>query len=171
MDLDLPCPDHTTLLRRNATVAIRQRVTRTPDGPISLIVDRTGLKVCGQGEWHTAKHGEKKHKRWKKLHIGVDDQDQIVASNVTESNAQDPSQVPELLDQIDSDIDRFVGDGIYDQAPVYEAVEEHSSGVRVIIPPRRDAVSSPMAQYGAHTVSARFMQHSQRGLFYRNDSC
>lgn len=91
-----------------------------------MIVDSSGLKVCGQGEWHAQKHGEKKGKRWKKLHIGVDDQGQIVASTVSESNEQDPSQVPELLDQIEGEIDRFVADRIYDQQPVYAAVEDHS---------------------------------------------
>jgi hypothetical protein len=97
------------------------------------------------GEWHRQKHGEKKVKRWKKLHIGVDDRGQIVASTVTESNEQDPSQVSELLDQIDEEIGRFIGDGIFDQEPVYAAVEAHSPGARVIIPPRKDAVPSPTA--------------------------
>jgi hypothetical protein len=62
---------------------------------------------------------------------------------VTESNEQDPAQVSALLDQIDEDIDRFVADGIYDQEPVYTAVELHSPGARVIIPPCKDAVLSP----------------------------
>ena len=113
MDLSLPCPDHTTLSRRNATVVIRRQIDRAPEGAISLIVDSSGLKVCGQGEWHSQKHGEKPHKRWKKLHIGVDAQGQIVASTVTESHEQDPSQVPALLAQVDHRIDRFVGDGIF----------------------------------------------------------
>jgi hypothetical protein len=73
MDLTLPCPDHTTLSRRNATVEVRRQIDRTPQGSVCVIVDSTGLKVCGQGEWHSQKHGEKKGKRWKKLHIGVDD--------------------------------------------------------------------------------------------------
>ena len=47
MDLSLPCPDHTTLSRRNATVAIRQQVDRASEGPVCVIVDSTGLKVCG----------------------------------------------------------------------------------------------------------------------------
>src|SRR5205807_6035485 len=111
----------------------------------SLIVDSSGLKVCGQGEWHSQKHGEKSHKRWKKLHIGVDAQGQIVASTLTESHEQDPSQVPELLSQVDRVIDRFIGDGIFDQAPVYSAVEHHSPRASVIIPPRKDAVLSPTA--------------------------
>ena len=100
----------------------------------------SGLKICGQGEWHEKKHGEKKVKRWKKLHLGIDDQCQIIASTVTESREQDPSQVPALLRQIDREIGRFIGDGIYDQEPVYTAVEERSAGARVIIPPRKDAV-------------------------------
>ena len=140
MDLNLPSPDHTTLSRRNATVEIRQQVDRAPQGPMSLIVDSSGLKVCGQGEWHTKKHGEKQRKRWKKLHIGVDDQDWISASAMTDSHEQDPSHVPVLLAQVDRKIDRFIGDVIYDQEPVYTTVEAHSPSASVIIPPRKDAV-------------------------------
>jgi hypothetical protein len=135
----------TTLSRRNTTVEIRRKIDRAPQGPVCVIVDSTGLKVCGQGEWHSQKHGEKKGKRWKKLHIGVNDQGQIVASTVSESHQQDPSQVPELLEQIEREIERFIGDGIYDKEPVYTAVEQHSPGARVIIPPRKNAVLSPTA--------------------------
>jgi hypothetical protein len=145
MDVPLPCPDHTTLSRRHPTVAIRQQVDRASAGPISLIVDSSGLQVCGQGEWHTQKHGEKKHKPWKKLHIGVDAQGQIVASTMTESHEQDPSQVPALLSQVDQPIARFIGDGMYDQEPVYAAVMGHSPTARVIVPPRKDAVLSSIA--------------------------
>jgi hypothetical protein len=142
MDSPLPCPDHTTLSRRHATVAIQRQSDQVPEEAISLIVDSSGLQVCGQGEWHSQKHGEKPHKRWKKLHIGVDAQGRIVASMLTESHEQDPSQVPALLSQVEHRIDRFIGDGIFDQALVYAAVEHHSPGARVIIPPRKDAVLS-----------------------------
>jgi hypothetical protein len=142
MDVTLPCPDHTTLSRRNATVAIRRPIDQALEEAICLIVDSSGLQVCGQGEWHRQKHGEKPHKRWKKLHIGVDAQGRIVASTVTASQKQDPSQVPALLSQVDYRIARFIGDGIFDHAPVYTAVENHSPGARVIIPPRKDAVLS-----------------------------
>ena len=67
MDVDLPCPDHTTLSRRSATVAIRRQADCASAELISLIVDSTGLKVCGQGEWQAQRHGEKKVKRWKQL--------------------------------------------------------------------------------------------------------
>jgi hypothetical protein len=145
MDVTLPCPDHTTLSRRNASVAIQQQVNRAPQGAIALIVDSSGLKVCGQGEWHAQKHGERKTKCWKKLHIGVDAQGHIVAATVTDSHAQDPSQVPALLSQVEHRIERFIGDGMYDKEPVYAAVAQHSPGARVIIPPRKAAVLSPMA--------------------------
>lgn len=73
------------------------------------------------------------------------DQGRIMACGVTDSHEQDPSQAPELLSQIEWEIDRFIGDGMYDQAPVYAAVVRHSPGAQVIIPPRKDAVLSPDA--------------------------
>jgi hypothetical protein len=116
---------------------MRQQVERAPQGPIALIIDSSGLKVCGQGEWHAQQHGEKQHKRWKNLHIGVDAQGQIVAATVTESPEQDPSPGPELWSQIEWDIDRFIGDGMYDKEPVYAAVAQHSPGAQVISRPAR----------------------------------
>ena len=110
--------------------------------------------VKGNG---TARSTGRRNKRWKKLHIGADAQGQIVASTVTESYAQDLSQVPTLLSQVDCVIARFIGDGIYDQTPVYAAVMGHSPGVRVIIPPRKDAVLS-------RTVSTAPTQRDQQVL-------
>ena len=140
MGLDLPCPDHTTLSRRIRTVGVRTQVGNLPDGPVSFIVDSTGLKVCGQGERHSEKYRGKRRKRWKKLHVDVEESGWILASKVTEGHEQDPSQVPDLLDQTDREIDRFVGDGIYDQEPVYEFVQQHSPEAVVIVPPRKGAV-------------------------------
>jgi len=65
-----------------------------------------------------------------------------MASKVTEGYEQDPSQVQDLLDQIDREIDCFVGDGIYDREPVYEAVQQHTLGASMIVPPRKGAVMS-----------------------------
>ncbi len=142
MNLDLPCPDHTTISRRNQTVDIQRQLHRLPEEPVCLIVDSSGLKVCGQGEWHSKKHGDKRRRKWKKLHVGVDEHGCILASTLTGGHDQDPSQVPALLAQVDRQIDRFVGDGIYDQEPVYEHLKELSPEVKFIIPPRKDAVFS-----------------------------
>lgn len=142
MDLYLPCPDHTTVSRRNRTANIRRHTRGLPDGPVHFIVDSTGLKIYDQGEWHAKKHGGRRRKRWKKLHLGVDENGRILASKVTDGHEQDPSQVPDLLTQLEREIDLFVGDGIYDQEAVYEAVGHHSPGVKVIVPPRKDSVLS-----------------------------
>ena len=131
MDLYLPCPDHTTVSRRNRSANINRYTRGLPDGPLYFIVDSTGLKICSQGEWQSKKHGKRQHKRWKKLHLGVDENGRILASKVTDGHEQDPSQVPNLLAQLDREIDRFVGDGIYDQESVYEAVAHHSPGAEV----------------------------------------
>ena len=126
--------------RRNRTANIRRHTRRLPDGPLYFIVDSTGLKICGQGEWHSKKHGERRRKRWKKLHLGVDKNGLVLASKVTDGQEQDPSQVPDLLAQLAREIDQFIGDGIYDKEAVYEAVGHHSPGAEVIVPPRKDAV-------------------------------
>ena len=70
MGLNLPCPDHTTLSRRNQTIDVRRHVENLPPGPIDFVVDSTGLKICGQGEWHTKKHGEKQRRHWRKTASG-----------------------------------------------------------------------------------------------------
>ena len=142
LGLDHPCPDHTTLSRRNRTIEPRRPLNHLPNAPLSLIVDSTGLKICGQGEWQTQKHGVKYRKCWKKLHLGVDEKGWILASKITDGHYQDPTQVPGLLGQVARPIRQFVADGIYDRESVYLAVEQHSPGATVIVPPRKDAVPS-----------------------------
>lgn len=142
MDLYLPCPDHTTVSCRNRTVNICRCAGSLPNGPMNFIVDGTGLKICGQGERHSKKHGERRRKHWKKLHIGVDENGRILASKVTDGHEHDSSQVPNLLAQVNWVIDRFVGDRNYDKEAVYEAVDYHSPGAEVVVLPRKDAVLS-----------------------------
>ncbi len=84
---------------------------------------------------------------------------------LTDSHEQDPSEVPTLLDQIEGDIDRFVADGIYDQAPVYSAVENHSPGAQVIIPPRKNAVVSPTGTTSPTQRDRHIMAIEREGRF------
>ena len=93
MGLLLPCPDHTTLSRRNATIGMRQQVDRASKGSISLSIYTTGVKVCGQGEYSTKKHGDKKRRPWKKLYHGVDDGGCILTPCATDGHKQNLSQV------------------------------------------------------------------------------
>ena len=111
MGLALKAPDHTTLSRRNQIVEV-QPLTRAHDGPIHLIVDSTGLKILGFGEWNADKYkASKKRRDWRKLHIGVDEEGFIVAAELTPSSADDASTLPDLLDQIEDPIRRFTADG------------------------------------------------------------
>ena len=86
MSRDLKVPDHTTLSRRNQIVVVVP-LTRAHDGPIDLIVDSTGLKILGRGEWNAHKHKTSKKRRdWRKLHIGVDAEGFMVAAELTASS-------------------------------------------------------------------------------------
>ena len=143
MGLDLKAPDHTTLSRRSRIVAVPP-LTRAHGGPIHLIVDSTGLKILGSGEWNAHKYKASKRRRnWRKLHIGVDDEEFIVAAKLTTSSGDDTSALPDLLDQIEVPIRRFTADGAYDHRSIYDRVgAAGTEDVVIVIPPRRCAVSA-----------------------------
>jgi len=143
LGLDLSVPDHTTLSRRAETLEVpRPRSGRNAE-PVHLLVDSTGLKLCGPGEWLVEKHGTKARRSWRKLHLGRDaDTGQIVAATLTTHDVDDGSQVGPLLDQVDGPIASFTGDGAYDQESVYASVGERHPEAAVIVPPRATAVPS-----------------------------
>jgi Transposase DDE domain len=122
----------------------------TADGgarPLHLLVDSTGLKLCGAGEWLVEKHGTRRRRSWRKLHLGVDaETGQIVASALTSKDVDDGAQVGALLDQIADPVASFTGDGAYDQDAVYAAVAERHPDAAVIVPPRTTAVPSGTAE-------------------------
>jgi len=139
MGVFLDAPDHTTLSRRGRQLDVELR-TRGSDGPIHLIVDSTGLEVVGQGQWAAVKHGGQGIRGWRKLHLGVDETGVIVAEKVTDSTTDDAGVVPDLLDQVHVDVERFTADGAYDKRPVYQALTGRSATVAV--PPSTTAVVS-----------------------------
>ena len=148
LGLGLRTPDHTTLSRR----ARASRIELAPPdrtGPLHLIVDATGLKVFGQGEWAAYKHGVRKAgPGWRKLHVGVDSDGVIVAAVLTAATTADACVVPELVEQVDAPIDRFTADGAYDGRPVYDTVLAAGPAPRIVVPPIRTATvagpSEPM---------------------------
>jgi hypothetical protein len=142
LGIELAVPDHSTLGRRAQTVTV-PKWTRRHAGPLQLIVDSTGLKLNGPGEWLVEKHGTTKRRSWHKLHIGLDAvSGEIVASTLTGRDIDDGSQVAALLDQVDGSVGVFLGDGTYDSADVYAAVKERHPDALVIVPPRAGAVAS-----------------------------
>jgi hypothetical protein len=116
LGLDLAVPDHSTLSRRAETLKVPQPRSGPGAGPVHLLVDSTGLKLCGPGEWLVQKHGSKRRRGWRKLHLATNaDTGRIVAAVLTDKDADDGSQVGALLDQIEGAVASFTGDGAYDQ--------------------------------------------------------
>ena len=112
-----------------------------------LLVDSTGLKLCGKGEWLLEKHGTATRRSWRMLHLGVDaDTGGIVASTLTRKDVDDASQADPLLDQVAGSVASFTGDGAYDQDRVYAGVAERHPEAAVVVPPRATAVPSEMAE-------------------------
>jgi len=137
MQIELDIPDYTSLAKRAAKMGISLDIAKHT-GRIDVVVDSTGLKVFGEGEWKMRKHGKSKRRTWRKLHLAVNPATQeIEAETLTENGCDDASQVDDLLDQATNKVGGFYGDGAYDQRKVYETLEKQ--GVRAIIPPRRNA--------------------------------
>ena len=123
-----------------------------------LLVDSTGLKLCGAGEWLIEKHGTRKRRSWRKLHLGIDaDTRQIVAAVLTDKDVDDGSQVGPLLDQVTAPVVSFTADGAYDQEGVAAAVTARHPEAAVIVPPRSTAVPSDTAE----TAPTQRDQHLQ----------
>jgi Transposase DDE domain len=112
LGLALAVPDHTTLCRRAGTLEVPRPRPRKEGEAVHLLVDSTGLKLCGAGEWLLEKHGTKTRRSWRKLHIGMDaETGQIVASTLTTNDVDDGSQVGPLLDQVAAPVVSFTADG------------------------------------------------------------
>ena len=146
LGLALAVPDHTTLCRRAETLEVPRPRPRSDGEPLHLLVDSTGLKLCGAGEWLVEKHGAKTRRSWRKLHIGLDaDTGQIVAAALTTKEIDDGAEVGPLLDQVAGPVASFTADGAYDQEGVSIAVAERHPEAAVIVPPRSTAVPSETA--------------------------
>src|SRR4051794_39495257 len=160
LGLTLRVPDHTTLSRRAATLEVPR--PRSGSEPMHLLVDSTGLKLCGAGEWLVEKHGTRTRRSWRKLHLGVDaDTGQIVASALTTKDVDDSTQTDLLLDQVTGPVASVTGDGAYDQEGVYASVTKRQPEAAVIVPPRSSAVLSADAET-APTQRDRHLQCSTR---------
>jgi hypothetical protein len=137
MDAQIVIPHHTSLQKRAAKLGVTLAVAPA-QGPIDVVVDSTGLKVYGEGEWKVRQHGVGKRRTWRKLHLAVNPAThEIVAEVLTENSQHDADQVEPLLDQVEAEIETFYGDGAYDQWKVYDALKQRS--VWSIIPPRKNA--------------------------------
>ncbi len=148
MGVDICVPDFSTFSRRRSGLDLPLKSRSDKASPIHLVVDSTGLKIFGEGEWMQSKHKTKaKRKSWRKLHLGLDlVTGEIVCSDLTTDGVGDPTALPELLDQIDADVSRFMADGAYDGDPTSDLlVKLFGVNVEIIIPPPKTAVLSAKA--------------------------
>lgn len=145
LGLDLPVPDYTTLARRSARLS-RTTALKHPTGPVDVVIDSTGLKISGTGEWQHEKHGGRPRRSWRRLHLAIDPESgDILAAELTTTADGDASQVGPLLDQIAGQVRAVLADGAYDGEPVYQAIAERHADAAVIIPPRCTAMLSDTA--------------------------
>lgn len=144
MELDLQVPDHTTLSRRGQTINISPSVIGDSNESLTVIIDSTGLKIYGAGEWSETKHGISKRREWRKLHLSIDGSTlEIIGSSLTDNHVGDITEVPKILAQVEKPIKEVMGDGAYDSKKTYETAYNHSDNKpRVTVPPKKNGVLS-----------------------------
>lgn len=142
--LDLPVPDFSTLSRRQKDLAVSISCQKSA-GPLHLLINSTGIKVEGDGEWHARKHGPSKRRQWWKLHIAVNEETleiraiEVTGTGVGDAPAGGHPMLLELLSQIlpNEDIATVTADGAYDTRKCHDTIAKR--GAAAIIPPRKNA--------------------------------
>jgi len=138
LKIDLAVPDHSTVSRRMAGIEVGLPIKASGQGR-HLVIDSTGLKVYGEGEWKVRTHGASKRRTWRKLHLCVDaESGEVIAAAATENSVSDCEMFPELLAAVEEEIEQISADGSYDRRKVYAALNERQVR-RAAIPPRKGA--------------------------------
>lgn len=137
LGLSLNVPSYTTLCRRRRTLEVSLPRRRRTE-PLHLVVDSTGVKIYGEGEWKVRRYGWSKRRTWRKLHLGVDERTgELAAAVVTTNDFGDGQVLADLLGQVEDELRQVTGDGGYDDRQCYEAIRERKA--RSVIPPQKGA--------------------------------
>ena len=137
MGCELPAPCYTTLCRRRRALPVALP-RRQKSEPLHLVVDSTGVKVYGEGEWKVRRYGWSKRRTWRKLHLGVDEATgEVVAAAVSTNACGDGQALPALLAQVGGEIRQVTADGGYDDRQCYDAIGARKAGA--VIPPQKGA--------------------------------
>ena len=137
MDLCLPTPSYSQICRRAQRLG--KEIKRLTKRKITdVVIDSTGLKVYGEGEWKVRQHGYSKRRTWRKLHLAIcPDSHEILFVKLTDNKTADHKIYPEFLERTPKTVKRTYGDGAYDCTVCYRANLHHGSSP--IIPPQRNA--------------------------------
>jgi hypothetical protein len=131
-------PDYTLLCKRSVDLQVDLSVSQS-DEPKHVVIDSSGLKVYGEGEWKVRQHGYSKRRTWRKLHLSVNESTQeIEAVALTEAGVDDAEMGEELLEETPGEIEQVSADGAYDKRKFYQACARRRVK-RIVVPPRRDA--------------------------------
>ena len=154
--VSLPVPDYTTLSRRSRRLDVRLP-KRVPRGPIHLVVDATGLKVYGEGEWKVRQHGWTKHRSWLKVHLAVDEASgEIRAIGVSTPAVSDGQMLPDLLAAESAPLSQVTGDGAYDVRACWAAVAARTERPRAVFPIRRQRSAERARRVGQPVAGQRY---------------
>jgi transposase len=163
LDIEIAIPDHTTLSRRGGGLTVLPKLIGR-DEPLHLLIDSTGLKIYGEGEWLDQKRGIRSPRRWRKLHLGVEaDTHEVVAVELTQDDVGDVPQLAGLLDQVVTPVASVIADGAYDGETVYDAVADRHPEADIIIPPRATAVLSTSGVPQRNQHIATIEEHGRMG--------
>ena len=137
MEVEVAIPDFTSLAKRAAQLKVCLEVAPSK-GPIDIVIDSTGLKVFGAGEWRAQAYQHPKRRTWRELHLSINAATQEIVAEVLTSKKRDGADlVPPILAQIDPPVAKLYGDGAYDKWKLYEMLERET--IMPVIPPRRNA--------------------------------
>lgn len=138
LGLDLPVPNYSLLSKRAKSLG--KRLAKLRSGKVcELVIDSTGLKVAGDGEWNAKKHGPSKRRQWRKVHLAMDPvTHRIISVKSTSSNVADSKALPDLLADAPKGFKVVYADGAYDGKPSRECI--HSYGASCVVPPPKNAV-------------------------------
>ena len=150
LKLNLPVPNFSTLSRRRKDVSVPLSHSQhnlqhnLQQQNLHLVVDSTGFKVYGEGEWKVRQHGWSKRRTWRKLHLGLDQATgEVLAAVGSGPERADKEVLDELLGQVEASLAQVSGDGAYDAKECYGAIAKR--GARAAIPPRRNARLNPVS--------------------------
>lgn len=168
LQLDFPLPDYSTLSRRSKHLPIHIQPLNLKEIK-HLVIDSTGLKVFGEGEWKVRQHGVSKRRTWRKLHIAVDAQSgQITAAVLTTNDVLDHNVLPSLVESTSVPVSYIDADGAYDRKNAYQAID--NKGARALIPPRVDAAFSGKPWFAQRDDNLRQIQALGRDEWKKQSS-
>jgi IS5 family transposase len=143
MNINLSVPCYTRVCRRQETIELPKLPICSES--IHMVIDSSGLKIFGEGEWKVRQHGYDKRRTWRKLHIGIDEKSKlIVTALLTENNCGDDKKLPELLNKYEGKYHQVSADGAYDSHECFDLIAQR--GAIATIPPQPNPRHKPKTE-------------------------